>query len=297
MALFKKPWNLTDGFLFGGILVLMGFILQIASGPVDWELINSPVNLVLLLLCVAIVIIAFLIRKRSGFFAWLGSSEAAVPSIAWAFILTIVMGLTAQVPQRGWLGSMTTFWPFVLCYVWLTVVVGLVAMDRLSRLGKNWRAISSSLLHLGFFVTLLCATLGSADKRELMMTLHEGETVAKAETEYGKVYDTGVSVKLNDFEMEVYPSGMPKRFASDVVVIGKSGKETAAVIEVNKPIQVDGWKMYQYGYDEEAGTEGKMSILQMVRDPWLPMVYAGIFMMLAGAFLMLFTGFKREESR
>ena len=105
------------------------------------------------------------------------------------------------------------------------------------------------------------------------------------------------TVKLNDFEMEVYPSGMPKRFASDVVVIGKSGKETAAVIEVNKPIQVDGWKMYQYGYDEEAGTEGKMSILQMVRDPWLPMVYAGIFMMLAGAFLMLFTGFKREESR
>ena len=248
----------------------MGFILQIASGPVDWELINSPVNLVLLLLCVAIVIIAFLLRKRSCFFAWLGSSEAAVPSIAWAF---------------------------VLCYVWLTVVVGLVAMDRLSRLGKNWRAISSSLLHLGFFVTLLCATLGSADKRELMMTLHEGETVTKAETEDGKVYDTGVSVKLNDFEMEVYPSGMPKRFASDVVVTGKSGKETAAVIEVNKPIQVDGWKMYQYGYDEEAGTEGKMSILQMVRDPWLPMVYAGIFMMLAGAFLMLFTGFKREESR
>jgi cytochrome c biogenesis protein ResB len=110
-------------------------------------------------------------------------------------------------------------------------------------------------------------------------------------------YDTGLSVRLDDFTMEVYPNGMPKRFASDVVVTGKSGKQTTAVIEVNKPLEIDGWKMYQYGFDEEAGTEGKMSILQMVKDPWLPLVYAGIYMMLAGAFLMLFTGFKREESR
>ena len=297
MALFKKPWNLTDGFLFGGILVLMGFILQIASGPVDWELINYPVNLVLLLLCVAIVIIAFLLRKRSGFFTWLGSSEAAVPSIAWAFILTIVMGLTAQVPQRGWLGSMTTFWPFVLCYVWLTLVAGLVALDRLVGLGKNWRGIASALLHLGFFVTLVCASLGSVDKKDLEMTLHEGETVSVASDEAGNTYDTGLSVRLDDFTMEVYPSGMPKRFASDVVVTGKSGKEMTAVIEVNKPIEVDGWKMYQYGYDEEAGTESTVSVLELVKNPWLPLVYAGLFLMLAGAFLMLFTGFKREESR
>ena len=95
--------------------------------------------------------------------------------------------------------------------------------------------------------------------------------------------------------METYPNGMPKRFASDVVVKGKSGKDITAVIEVNKPLKVDGWKMYQYGYDEEAGTESQVSILEIVKDPWLPLVYVGIFMMLAGALLMLVTGFKREE--
>ena len=95
--------------------------------------------------------------------------------------------------------------------------------------------------------------------------------------------------------METYPNGMPKRFASDVVVTGKSGKETSAVIEVNKPLKVDGWKMYQYGYDEEAGTESKISVLELVRDPWLAFVYSGIFMMLSGAFLMIFTGFNRKE--
>ena len=82
---------------------------------------------------------------------------------------------------------------------------------------------------------------------------------------------------------------------ADVVVKGKSGEETSAVIEVNKPLKIDGWKMYQYGYDEEAGVEGKMSILQMVKDPWLPLVYLGIFTMIAGAFLMMIVGFRRED--
>ena len=144
-------------------------------------------------------------------------------------------------------------------------------------------------------MTLVCATLGSADKRDLEMTLHEGETVSTASTEEGTSYETGLSVRLDDFTMETYPNGMPKRFASDVVVKGKSGKDITAVIEVNKPLKVDGWKMYQYGYDEEAGTESQVSILEIVKDPWLPLVYVGIFMMLAGALLMLVTGFKREE--
>ncbi|MBR1927279.1 MAG: cytochrome c biogenesis protein ResB [Bacteroidales bacterium] len=294
MTLFKKPWKLADGFLFGGALILAGFIVQIAAGPVDWGLVSSPVNLILLSALLAVLAVAFVNRGKSGFLAWLGSSSAAVPAISCTLLLTIVMGLTAQIPERGWLGSMTTFWPFVLCYVWLTVVVGLVALNHMPLLGKTWRVVPSVLLHLGFFVTLVCAALGSADKKDLEMTIHEGETETLAVADDGTSYDTGLSVRLNDFTMETYPSGMPKRFASDVLVRDKSGKETAAVIEVNKPLEVGGWKMYQYGYDEEAGTESTVSVLELVKDPWLPFVYAGIFMMLAGAFCLLVTGFKRE---
>ena len=107
--------------------------------------------------------------------------------------------------------------------------------------------------------------------------------------------ETGLTVFLNDFTMETYPNGMPRRFASDVVVTTGSGKEVAAVIEVNKPLKVDGWKMYQYDYDSEAGPDSVTSVLQMVRAPWLPVVLAGIFMMLSGALLMLATGFERKE--
>lgn len=295
MSLFKKPWSLADGFIFGGGLILLGFLLQVIFGPVNWDLIASPVNLILLLALLVLVTVVYVMREKAGFFGWLGSPEAAVPAISCALFLTIIMGLTAQIPERGWLGNMVTFWPFVICFVWLTVSVGLSAFGGIRRVVHSWKAIPYTLIHLGFFVTLVCATLGSADKRDLEMTLHEGETVSTASTEDGTSYETGLSVRLDDFTMETYPNGMPKRFASDVVVKGKSGKDITAVIEVNKPLKVDGWKMYQYGYDEEAGTESQVSILEIVKDPWLPLVYAGIFMMLAGALLMLVTGFKREE--
>ena len=295
MPFLKKPWSLADGFIFGGGLILLGFLLQVIFGPINWDLIASPVNLIMLLALLVLVTVAFLMREKVGFFGWLGSPEAAVPAISCALFLTIIMGLTAQIPERGWLGNMVTFWPFVICFVWLTISVGLSALAGISRIAHSWKAIPYALIHLGFFVTIVCATLGSADKRDLEMTLPEGETVTTASTEDGTSYETGLSVRLDDFTMETYPNGMPKRFASDVVVRGKSGKDITAVIEVNKPLKVDGWKMYQYGYDEEAGTESQVSILEIVKDPWLPLVYVGIFMMLAGALLMLVTGFKREE--
>ena len=295
MTFLKKPWSLADGFIFGGGLILLGFLLQAIFGPVNWDLIASPVNLILLLALLVLVTVVYVMREKAVFFGWLGSPEAAVPAISCALFLTIIMGLTAQIPERGWLGNMVTFWPFVICFVWLTISVGLSAFGGIRRVVHSWKAIPYTLIHLGFFVTLVCATLGSADKCDLEMTLHEGETVSTASTEDGTSYETGLSVRLEDFTMEVYPSGMPKRFASDVLVRNKSGKEISAVIEVNKPLKVDGWKMYQYSYDEDAGTESKVSVLELVKDPWLPMVYVGIFMMLAGAFLMLVTGFKREE--
>lgn len=295
MPFLKKPWSLADGFIFGGGLILLGFLLQVILGPVDWGLLAFPVNLILLLALLVFVAVAYVMRDKAGFFGWLGSSEAAVPALSCTLFLTIIMGLTAQIPERGWLGNMVTFWSFALCYVWMTVVAGLLALGGVRRVARSWKEIPYALIHLGLFVTLVCATLGSADKRDLEMTLHEGETVSTASTEDGTTYETGLSVRLDDFTMETYPNGMPKRFASDVVVKGKNGQDITAVIEVNKPLKVDGWKMYQYGYDEEAGTESQVSILEIVRDPWLPLVYVGIFMMLAGALLMLVTGFKREE--
>ena len=41
---------------------------------------------------------------------------------------------------------------------------------------------------------------------------------------------------------------------------------------------------------------GDISVFELVRDPWLPYVYLGIFMMLAGA-VALFFGREKDDSQ
>ncbi len=93
----------------------------------------------------------------------------------------------------------------------------------------------------------------------------------------------------------VMPEREPKRYASEVIVYTKSGKEVQTVIEVNKPLKIDGWKIYQVSYDEIMGRWSNISIFELVKDPWLPYVYVGIILMLLGA-VLLFIVAKRKEA-
>ena len=104
-----------------------------------------------------------------------------------------------------------------------------------------------------------------------------------------------IAVELKQFIMETYDDGSPRRFASDVNIFTKSGKSFQAMVEVNKPVEVKGWKIYQYGYDTQMGAQSRISILELVRDPWLPFVYAGIYMMLAGAICLFIQGGRRAR--
>ncbi|HKK60350.1 MAG TPA: cytochrome c biogenesis protein ResB [Salinivirga sp.] len=87
----------------------------------------------------------------------------------------------------------------------------------------------------------------------------------------------------------------PKRYASEVEVFSKNGNRFEEVIEVNKPLRIEGWKVYQTDYDQRFGRWSRLSVLELVRDPWLPVVYVGLFMMIAGAFWLIFQGKTRKS--
>lgn len=84
-----------------------------------------------------------------------------------------------------------------------------------------------------------------------------------------------------------------KKFSSAVNVYYKDGQGEKANIEVNKPFATSGWKIYQLSYDEKFGKWSELSVIELVRDPWLPVVYTGIFMMIAGAIYLIFKGNKK----
>ena len=89
------------------------------------------------------------------------------------------------------------------------------------------------------------------------------------------------------------PEREPKRYVSDVTLYVRDGNDAVCLgdrtIEVNHPLDVNGWKIYQTGYEEQLGAASRYSIFEVVRDPWLPLVYLGIFMMLAGALSLFLT--------
>ena len=138
------------------------------------------------------------------------------------------------------------------------------------------------------------ATLGNADMQRLKMITVIGEPEWRALDQQGRIEEMPLTVELKKFIMETYADGSPKRFASEIQILTKSGKNIGTTVDVNKPAEVDGWKIYQYGYDTEMGAQSSTSILELVSDPWLPYVYAGIYMMLAGGLLMLFVGLKEQ---
>jgi len=87
----------------------------------------------------------------------------------------------------------------------------------------------------------------------------------------------------------------PKRYASDVEVINSKGNIKNAIVEVNKPLRIGSWTIYQHGYDEEAGRASEYSSFELVYDPWIWGVYAGIIMSAIGSVSLFWIGNKKRK--
>lgn len=87
----------------------------------------------------------------------------------------------------------------------------------------------------------------------------------------------------------------PKEYSSEIRVFYPEGNTQDVTIKVNQPAKILGWKIYQLSYDESMGKWSTTSIVELVRDPWLPVVYSGIFMILAGSLYLAWMGRKKPK--
>lgn len=265
-------------------LVVVGILLQQLIGQVQWDMMAWPINIIVLAVLLLGIMLMHLCRKHVRLFRWMSTLQAGIPAMVACLMITMLMGVTRQVPAGHvptdpiGITDMLSFWPFVLLYVWLTLLIGMVCMTRLFH--PTWRSIPFLLNHLGIFIALVAGTLGNADMQRLRMITQEGKTEWRALDAQNRLHELPIAIELHDFSIEEYPQ---YSFLSDVTVYTKSGIAVRDTIRVNKPLSVRGWKIYQYSYDEAKGGLSDISIFEVVRDPWLPFVYLGIFMMLAGA--------------
>ena len=286
---------MKEGFLIGGGLIVAGLALELSVGPVVWDAFAWPANGIVMGGFLALILIIWLLRKKFYGCQFLGTYKAAIPTMVYAVILTIIMGLTRQEVNGSWLNDMLSFWPFVLMYVLMALILGQVIIQRLTHLTSWKRDIPFFLNHLGLFLALTTATLGNPDMQRLKMITAVGEPEWRALTPEGAVKEMPLAIELKQFIMETYDDGSPKRFASEIQILTKTRKNIQTTVDVNKPAEVDGWKIYQFGYDTQMGANSQISILELVSDPWLPLVYTGIYMMLGGALCMFVLGGRRKR--
>jgi cytochrome c biogenesis protein len=89
----------------------------------------------------------------------------------------------------------------------------------------------------------------------------EGQHVSTAilnQQDGSLIQDLPFSIQLNKFIVDYYSTGMPKLFASDIVVIDHAtGKRIPARVEVNKPFTYDGISIYQSSF-QDGGSQMSM---------------------------------------
>lgn len=149
--------------------------------------------------------------------------------------------------------------------------------------------MAKHFLHLGFLLAVGALALKAAFMPPRMQaSLRPGESAE---------IDGGVLV-LKGFEVPKYPDGKPKQYVSDVHVVsgarapGLKPQIEHAKISVNRPMRWNGWWLYQSSYD---AARESYTVIEAVRDPFLPIAALAGFFLLLGAALQCRGCFSRSS--
>jgi hypothetical protein len=237
-----------------------------------------------------------------GVAAWL-CGALAVGSVALAFLG----------PERS--GAFMSRPPLLAFTALFAAGVGFSGARSLAR-----RRFDSALLHLGCACILAGWLAGRLVERFSSpahpavgyMSLVDGFVSSELSDGQRMIGEIPFSVRLMKFTIDRYEPGaedrdegrMPpiKEYCS-LVLISEPGKQPyARKIRVNHPACVGGYHIYQNSFREtfdDLNRPVSVTTLQFIRDPGLPVVYAGFVVLLAGVLAFaarVMGGLKRAEA-
>ncbi len=200
---------------------------------------------------------------------WLGSVQAARILLGVGAVLLAVEG-TWSIPLHRHV-------IFLLYALVLMFSLTLVVLNGLTRKAK-WGFIFN---HLGILLIFWASVFGAPDASRLKMIVGRGVTENMAFDDNYLTVNLPFHVKLQDFRIDYYPDSIsPRQFTSHLLVEGEP-----MTTSVNHPCHYKGYTLYQDSYDHEAQS---YTVLQVVRDPWLPLVYLGMLLLAIGSVMLLF---------
>lgn len=104
------------------------------------------------------------------------------------------------------------------------------------------------IIHIGLLVVAFAAYSKAFPGWDVTRNLWvaDGQTAA--------VEGTDFSVRSHGFLMELYPSGMPSRFLTDVGIVENGAEVVRKEVLVNHPVKYQGWEVYQSSFRQELGS-------------------------------------------
>jgi hypothetical protein len=125
--------------------------------------------------------------------------------------------------------------------------------------------------------------------------IQKQDSVLKSWISCGNFRNPPKYIELDSNYAIVMANPEPKKFTSNISILTNQKENFESIVEVNKPIDVNGWAIYQHSYDEKMGRWSEYSILELVKDPWLNYVYIGFYFLIAGSIYLIF-GSKTKDN-
>lgn len=291
--------NLKTNLLFS-ILFLFSVVAQCVFGNFPFAFFAFPLDLLLALIWIGGMGYAYK-EKRSALVVrlWL-SPQTTYWTLGWFLIGCLVIGLFPQLSEQEAMGKsgilsvlgcyhFTSSWIFVMGLFGLLTHLGMITLRRFFLHGRHqWRFV---LNHAGLWLAIFAGFVGSAEEQTLRIPVFRASSNNEAFTEQGTKVYLEKALQLNDFVVEHYPNGSPRRFYAEISIDGKP-----AHLEVNHPYAA-GWAedYYLTSYDVNS-PQPQFCVVQIVREPLKYLMWLGIVMMLFGSCLLFLAGPDRRNT-
>jgi len=277
----KEP-NFKQSFIFTTGLIGLGFVIQWFGGGLDLTYLKFPVNFIILLFVCLVICIGYFKYPNSHLVEWLSSTKAAITSIIGFSFITLLMGFITQEDNTNkfitgfGLNNIAYSWQYSLSLLYLMFSLGFATIKRIYPFHvKNFWYI---LNHLGLWIALCAANFGFVDQLHLRMKINPNEYMSFAIDQDGGFYNMPFNVIQTKAEnLSLYIDVLE----SDIV--------TPLQISINNPAKLHGWNFYVF--DINNGNK-KSSVIEIIKEPWQPLVYIGLIMMIIGSFFVFWRGKK-----
>lgn len=306
MGALKKCPALSSVPVAYSMLLLLATVLQLVLGNITPTYFAFPANILL----GAIMCYALWYNRKKGWLQQCATLQTTLLVFALMAVVGLIMGLYPQLAMHdlqyqntisGRLGlyQFTTSWIFIISLLLFLWTLGAVTVRRLNVFNK--RNVSFFLSHFGLWLAVFAGVFGSSDMYKVKIAAYRDRVSQQAYEASGNAFHLPYQVSLNQFQIDYSTpdSVTGKQFVENyaaVITLVKGEEQQEFLVRVNHPVTFCGDKIYLSGYDVRAGEDTRYCILQVVHQPWAPLIFFGIILMLGGFVYLFITGFRAKKS-